>query len=405
MPTHGRPDVLGFAIASVLAQTEADFELLIVIDGGDPRTRGVIDAFSDPRIRVFDLPKGRGFGYANRNVALREARGHFLAIAAHDDLLFADHLALLSALLLRKGCDLGYSRPLWVSTDGVIVPFGTNLDLADERQHFIERENTVPSSAFLTTRAAAVAAGLWPEDVDKAGDWVLWRRILAAGDNRVAYLRQPTMLHFSADWKRSRFAAMEEMRRLLEIADGAAWWPRILRASPSGLPEQARIWLSLSTGGETYRDSLRDAVDVVADRIAWDVACGKALVPDGAHASAGGGLDPHVLAAWGGLRPGALAGCVDSVQANDGSGRLHVSGWAMDTDHPDLPVPLNICVGDRVIATTMADRFRSDLREAGIGHGRCAFRVTLPAGLAPGEAASVEVRRGLDGAAVPRPAS
>ena len=92
MPTHSRTDVIGFAIESVLAQSVEDFELLVVGDGCAPGTAEIVSGYRDQRIRFFDLPKAPFFGYANRNVAMREARGKYIGFAPDDDLLFPDHL-------------------------------------------------------------------------------------------------------------------------------------------------------------------------------------------------------------------------------------------------------------------------------------------------------------------------
>ncbi len=269
MPTHNRADVLGFAITSVLAQSDPDFELLIVADGCTDRTRDVVASFSDPRIRFFDLPKAPYVGYANRNVALRQARGKLIAFAAHDDLLLPNHLALMGDLLDRSGVAWGYSRPLWVSTDGIIVPFCTNLGLADEMHDFLERGNTIPANCVVHSREALEQVDFWPEDVPSAADWELWRRILAATGGSAAYLRQPTTLHFSANWRQSRFSAMAEVRTLLAIADSASWWPAILRHGPGELPEQAALWRQIEAGGGSWVLALRTAIDTVIDRVAW----------------------------------------------------------------------------------------------------------------------------------------
>src|SRR5262249_36884049 len=123
LPTHNRADVLGYAIQSMLWQTERNFELLIVGDGCTDNTPDVVAAFRDPRIRWFDLPKAPHRGYANRNIALRQARGHYVAYAQHDDITFPDHVERLIATIDESGADWVYSRPLWVMPDGVVLPF------------------------------------------------------------------------------------------------------------------------------------------------------------------------------------------------------------------------------------------------------------------------------------------
>jgi glycosyltransferase involved in cell wall biosynthesis len=284
LPTHNRADVLGFAIESVLAQTEPDFELLIVADGCTDGTRDVVASLSDPRIHFFDLPKAPHFGYANRNVALREARGRLIAFAAHDDLLLPDHLALMGKLLDQNKASWGYSRPLWVSTDGIIVPFCTNLGNADELNYFLTRSNTIPAPCVVHTRAVLEQVGFWPEDANAAGDWLLWRRMLNIARHSGAYLSHPTCLHFSAKWKQSRFSASDVVQVLLNIADNDPCWPSIMRHTPSGgEPEQAALWRAIKAGGDPWISALRMATNAVIDRIAWNAIWGLVARPEAAR--------------------------------------------------------------------------------------------------------------------------
>jgi autotransporter-associated beta strand protein len=88
---------------------------------------------------------------------------------------------------------------------------------------------------------------------------------------------------------------------------------------------------------------------------------------------------------------GALRGSIDLVSPRC------IAGWAQNVDYPEAPVCLDIYAGDRLIGQTLANRYRTDLEQAGIGSGRHSYKFTPLAGLgfAPD---AVEVRRSLDGA-------
>jgi len=85
--------------------------------------------------------------------------------------------------------------------------------------------------------------------------------------------------------------------------------------------------------------------------------------------------------------PGRLEGFVDTA-----SGPV-LTGWAMDVDHPHLPVLLEIIRDMAVIGTVLACNFRLDLQQAGKADGRCAFSFAVPRG-----PATYTVRRAADGA-------
>ena len=64
MPVYNTADSVVRAIESVLAQTDPDFELLVIIDGSPDNAAQVINDYltqhPDQRIRVFDNPNNQG---------------------------------------------------------------------------------------------------------------------------------------------------------------------------------------------------------------------------------------------------------------------------------------------------------------------------------------------------------
>ncbi len=85
-----------------------------------------------------------------------------------------------------------------------------------------------------------------------------------------------------------------------------------------------------------------------------------------------------------------LRGHVDGIEGGV------LRGWAQDPAQPDMAVCLEAIAGRRM----MADRFRADLRAAGLGSGCHGFELALPARTARG---TLQVRRIADGAILGRP--
>jgi autotransporter passenger strand-loop-strand repeat protein len=90
-------------------------------------------------------------------------------------------------------------------------------------------------------------------------------------------------------------------------------------------------------------------------------------------------------------------GCVDVVT------REHIAGWAQDCTQPDRPVDLQILDRGELIAQVLANRYRPDLAEAGIGHGWHSFEMRFSGGLPALSRHVIEVRRAADGGALAPP--
>jgi hypothetical protein len=269
LPTHNRCHLLRLAVSSVLSQSERDFELLIVGDGCTDNSAAVIANFNDERIRWFDLPKAPFFGYANRNIALGEATGDYIAFIADDDLLFPDHLAALAATLEKSGAEWAYSRPLWVTTDGMVVPFASNLLHDDQLDKFLTLVNHIPASCVVYRHACINKYGYWPEHVPSAADWKYWIRIIEGGGRtNLGYCPVPTALHFNALWKTTPDTQMPQVTAARELSSTLSWWPASLSAHiPLGVPEQQVFFEIIQTQG--YIDLMRRDVMEVVDRLAW----------------------------------------------------------------------------------------------------------------------------------------
>ncbi len=85
MPSYNSRRFLRETIESVLSQTYPSWELLFVDDCSVDDTEAILLSFKDPRIRYFKNEQNKGAAIS-RNLALREAKGRWIAFLDSDDI-------------------------------------------------------------------------------------------------------------------------------------------------------------------------------------------------------------------------------------------------------------------------------------------------------------------------------
>jgi len=96
IPTRNRPELVTRAVESALAQTYPELEVIVVIDGPDPKTRACLDAIADPRLTVLELESNIGAANA-RNLGVQRAGGSWIAFLDDDDHWMPEKVAVQMA--------------------------------------------------------------------------------------------------------------------------------------------------------------------------------------------------------------------------------------------------------------------------------------------------------------------
>jgi O-antigen biosynthesis protein len=177
IPVFNRPEAVRRAIASVLAQTQQDFEIIVVDDGSTDTTAASIAAIADPRITLVRHEKKQG-GSAARNTGVRASSAPFVAFLDSDDEWFPTKLDRQLELFERSTAQLGlvYSGKERVYADGSVsrhIP-RPHLEIAK----VLLTENVVGETSLgMVRRDALDAIGGFDENLPSSQDLDLWLRI------------------------------------------------------------------------------------------------------------------------------------------------------------------------------------------------------------------------------------
>lgn len=117
VPAYNAERWLPAAVRSVLAQTEQDWELVLVDDGSTDATPGLCDGYaaSDSRIRTAHTPNG-GLSAA-RNNGLQLCHGEWVTFLDADDVMHPDMLRIMLDTAARHEADIVSCIPFMFHTE------------------------------------------------------------------------------------------------------------------------------------------------------------------------------------------------------------------------------------------------------------------------------------------------
>ncbi|BEV72222.1 MULTISPECIES: glycosyltransferase [unclassified Paludibacterium] len=191
---YKRPRMLQDAVASILAQTCQDFEVLVVNDGGDMMENTVEWAGRDPRITYVRQPN-RGLSAA-RNTAIKLARGQFVCFLDDDDLMQPNHLQVLRDGLVANPECVVYTGAELVTES---VDKGVRREVKRSR-YFVHEDydmvrlqvaNYLPVNIYAFARAWFDQVGVFDETLTALEDWDLLIRLSRA--TQFIHLQQTTV--------------------------------------------------------------------------------------------------------------------------------------------------------------------------------------------------------------------
>jgi glycosyltransferase involved in cell wall biosynthesis len=188
LPSYNGERFLALSVESVIAQTEKDWELIIVDDCSTDGTLKIAENYAamDKRVRVISNGKNMKLP-ASLNIGFTQAKGEYFTWTSDDNLYRPNALEILSKYLDENpGTDFVTANMDLIAEDGAFL--GIYYDSTDtlSQTDLILACNI--SGAFMYRRTAADKAGGYDETLFCAEDYDYWCRVALIG--KISYINE-----------------------------------------------------------------------------------------------------------------------------------------------------------------------------------------------------------------------
>lgn len=176
IPNFNHAQYLGDAIRSVLDQSYANVEVIVVDDGSTDQSRAVAAQFGDRILYLYQTNRGLS---AARNTGIQAARGEYIGLLDADD-LYEPHFvsSMLVALQSDPAADGVFCGYQFVDQQNKALPQVEARPVPTEQLYetLLDGNFFVPES-ILVHRQCYTSAGAFDETLRACEDWDMWLRI------------------------------------------------------------------------------------------------------------------------------------------------------------------------------------------------------------------------------------
>lgn len=185
IPVRNGGAFIGETLDSVSAQTNNDFEVIVIDDGSTDSTVSVVKSRMNDGLPILLITGDQNGVSAARNSGLHKASGKIVLFLDADDLLERNALAKFSETLNETDANAALGGIQRMGEDGTILPGRDNRELVtgpNHLSHLLRKNFIVNGGALAIRRAKVLDCGAYDEELTYGEDWEFWCRLAELGD-------------------------------------------------------------------------------------------------------------------------------------------------------------------------------------------------------------------------------
>ena len=195
MPLYNKAPYVRKAVESVVGQTLANWELIVVDDCSTDGSAAVVEQIADPRIRIVRLEENGGVGAA-RNRGVAESTAHYICFLDADDWWEPTFLEEMASLIEKHPSAGIYGTGYWIVKNGKkrLAPIGVDNAFVEGEINYCQvyaKTLCMPmwTGAVCMPREVFEEQRGFPIGIKLGEDFLLWIRV--SMKHPVVFLNKP----------------------------------------------------------------------------------------------------------------------------------------------------------------------------------------------------------------------